>query len=103
MNKKINTLHSIYMIVSPIIIIVLLILTIVYWKQKKDCKTKEGLCLCNGPQIQSECRPYNFNNEMGINVNSPRIGGPSELRMKYDRRWTGFPPNIILPWQKGGC
>jgi hypothetical protein len=107
LNKMNKNLHMIYMVVSPIIIVVLLVLTILYWKQKKDCEkkecVKESMCLCNGPQIQTECKPYNLFSKLGLDVNSPKSKGPSELKMRYDQRWTGQPPNFTMPYANGAC
>ena len=80
-----NSFHGIYMVVSPIIIIVLLILVILYWKKMQDCKGKENLCLCSGPQMVSKCKPYNLYSGLGLDVNSPPSEkGPPPLEMPYD-------------------
>ena len=104
MNKN---LHMVYMIVSPILIVVLLILTILYWKQKQDCEkkktTKEGMCLCSGAQTQPYCKPYNLFSNQGLDVNSFTSSGPQELKMKYDQKWSGSPPNFMTPYSNGGC
>ena len=50
MKKGLNTLHMIYMIVSPILIVVLVAL-VIYYANKAKKNVKESLCLCNGAQI----------------------------------------------------
>lgn len=88
-----NKLHTIYMAVSPIVIAVLLVLTVLYWKQKRDCekKTKEGMCLCGGPQIAGRCKPYDYNTRMGWNVDTPRKSQvPPPLNMPYDVLQFGY-------------
>lgn len=80
-----KTLHTIYMIVSPIVIVALVVLVVIYWKQKQDCEKKENLCLCNGPQMVGHCKPYNQWGNMQIGVNTPRKNkGPPPLNMPYD-------------------
>jgi len=96
-----KNLHSIYIVISPIVIIILLFLTILYWKQKRNCEknVKETMCLCNGAQTKTICRPYNLNSNLGLDVNSQKQKGPPELKMKYDYFWTGSPPNFVMPYE----
>jgi hypothetical protein len=81
----------IYMVVCPIIIIALIILVIVYWKQKHDCEHKEPLCLCSGPQMVGHCKPYNLYSNLDIGVDSPRANKyPPPLKMPYDVLQYGY-------------
>lgn len=82
---------KIYIIVGAILIVALLLLVAFYWKQKQDCEHKEGLCLCNGPQMNGRCKPYNLFSNLDIDVNSPRKSkGPAPLKMPYDVLQYGY-------------
>jgi len=86
----------VYMVLSPIIIVALIIVVVVCWKQKSDCEkdkksTKENLCLCGGPQMVGHCKPYSLFSDLGIGVNTPRANkGPPPLEMPYDVSKFGY-------------
>ena len=82
MNK--NTIY----IAIALIVLIVLGLAVILWK--KD-HTKENLCLCNGPQLVSRCKPYNLYSDLHIDVNTPPANpGPPPLKMPYDVLQYGY-------------